>query len=101
MRTHLILSAALFALISIAAVNDSAAGKLTKAVCEGDFKELMSSIELNRIAGIDQINQHLEGLTDEKERAELIEMREKSWDTEEEQRAMAGNIQRDCFAAIK
>jgi len=91
----------LSALLALGYAGDADAGKLTTAVCEADHKELLDSIERNRIAGINQINDHLIGTTDEKERARLIDMREKSWDEEEEQRAMAGNIRRDCLAAVK
>jgi hypothetical protein len=77
------------------------AGTLTKEVCEADYKDLLVTIEHNRIAGVDQINEHLAGVTDEKERDRLMEMREKTWDSEEEQRAMAGNIRRDCLTAVK
>ena len=101
MSGRLILSFALVAVAFFGTPAAVSAGELTKAVCEADYKELLRDIERNRLAGIKQINEHLVGLTDEKERSRLIEMREKSWDTEEEQRAIAGNIRRDCLAAVK
>lgn len=77
------------------------AAKLTKEVCEKDYAELIAEIERNRQAGIDQINTYLAETRDKKKRQELIEMREKSWDQEEEQRGLARNIFRDCMAAVK
>ena len=91
---------ALFVLVIFGNAGNAGAGDLTKAVCEADYQDLLISIERNRIAGNDQINEHLMGVTDEKERARLIDMREKSWDEEEEQRAIATNIRRDCLAAV-
>jgi len=88
-------------LLALGYVSDAVAGKLTAAVCEADHKELLTAIERNRIAGIKQINEHLVAVTDEKKRAQLIEMREKSWDEEEEHRTMAVGIRRDCLAAVK
>jgi len=95
--TYLVLPA----LVTLGYVGDAGAGKLTAAVCEADHKELLTTIERNRIAGIKQINEHLAAVTDEKKRAHLIEMREKSWDQEEEHRTMAVGIRRDCLAAVK
>jgi len=77
------------------------AAKLTKEVCDQDYAELIAEIERNRQAGIDQLNTYLAETKDKKKRQELIEMREKSWDQEEEQRGMAKNIYRDCMAAVK
>jgi hypothetical protein len=91
----------LSSVIFLSGLDTAASAKLTKAVCEADYKDLMASIERNRLAGVEQINEHLVGVTDETERAKLIEMREKSWDEEEEQRAIASGIRRDCLAAVK
>ena len=101
MLVRLLTCLSLSALVAAGTIGHSLAGSLTAAICEADYKELLASIERNRIAGINQINDHLLGVTDEKERARLIEMREKSWDEEEEQRTMAASIRRDCLAAVK
>ena len=101
MRIDLIRPLFLSVCVLVAAPGYASAAELTADVCEADYRELLSAIEQNRVAGIRQINDYLETLTDEKERARLIEMREKSWETEEEQVAMAGNIRRDCLAAVK
>jgi len=105
MALRLPVSAFLTVLIVMSAASgvtsDVAAAPLTRAACEADYQELLASIERNRMAAIDQINEHLVGVIDEKERARLIEMREKSWDEEEEQRGMAASIRRDCLAAVK
>lgn len=95
------LACLLSAPLLLAPASEGRAAELTRAACEADYRELLAAIETNRKAGQVQIDAHLEGVTDEKERAQLIEMREKTWDTEEEQRTMAANIRRDCLAAVK
>ena len=101
MNMRALICMAVSALITFGNSGRATAGELTAAICEADHKELLASIERNRIAGINQINDHLLGVTDEKERTRLIEMREKSWDEEEQQRTMAASIRRDCLAAAK
>ena len=102
MNKHSTICVFLLALVIIMTrADDADANKHSRSTCEADYKELLASIEFNRIAGTDQINEHLVGVTNEKERARLIDMREKLWDAEEEQRAMATNIRRDCLATAK
>lgn len=101
MIVRLLSALVLSVLITSGYTGTAPAGELTKDTCETDYQDLLSTIEGNRIAGIEQINQHLIGVTDETKRSQLIEMRENSWHEEEKQRAMAASILRDCLAAVK
>jgi len=87
--------------IALFSPNRGEAAKLTKEVCDQDFAELSAEIKRNRQSSIDQINTYLAETKDKKKRQELVDMREKTWDQEEEQRVLANNIYRDCMAAVK
>ena len=73
-------------------------GSVPGAMCEADFRELIAEIERNRENSIAEINAQLAEAPPEN-REPLLAMREHAWDDEEQQRAQATLIRRDCMRA--
>lgn len=68
--------------------------------CAEHYKQLIAEIERNRTSAIAEINKQI----DEAEgqvRVDLVAMRERVWDDEEEQRNIANQILFDCRKAEK
>jgi len=79
----------------------SSAAPITEARCDADLQELLANIEKNKINSLQQLNSQLETETDPTSRLHLEYAREQAWDQEEQKRAQAGHIWRDCMKAVK
>lgn len=101
MRAGLIRGVLAFAIVVSVVGTGAHASSVTVARCQADYGELLAVLERNRLAAIEETNENLDGVTDTVVRAQLLEMIELAWDEEEEQRAIADNIRRDCLAAVK
>ncbi len=79
-------------------VTTARAGAAPGAGCEADYRELIGEIEANRARSLALIEAQLKVLP-ANQGAALRRMRDRSWDGEESQRAMAAQIHRDCLKA--
>ncbi len=79
----------------------STSGSITQARCDSDLNELLASIERNKKYSLEQINSQLKTETDPRNRQNLEAAREQAWDQEEQKRAQAGHIWRDCMKAVQ
>jgi len=99
-RKHTPVPLAAAALLLALWVMTARSGSVPTLRCDGDYKEMISDIENNRNAAIAEINRQLTE-AGELQRGSLLAMREQVWDDEEQQRATAGMMRRDCQKAAK
>lgn len=87
------------ALLSSLWVFTSTSSSVTQARCDADLQQLLNDIEKNKLYSLEQINNQLKTETDPNNQLQLEAARERAWDHEEQKRAQAGHIWRDCMKA--
>lgn len=91
---------AAIAILATSAPTSAHAAPITRATCEQDKKDLLASIEQNRIGSLAEIDRQIKASQSQHEHDSLLALQESVWEQEEQQRGQAEFIFRDCLAAV-
>jgi len=89
------------AALIVAGAHGSHAAGVTQESCDGDRRAMVEGVARNRETTVQMLQTSIAAATTDYEREHLRAELERAWDLEEEQRALADRVWRDCLAYLR